>query len=456
MFRTTLLGAASLACLATGAHAQSQITGGGSTATNNVYVNEYSKFNPGSAIRGRRPPPQMPPAMFSTYWAAGTPVGQQAFFADDLTCDIDAVTGVNGGACAGPAGGANTVAYAASDAVFSADQIATWATSSFGQAVARDLIQLPSMGAATAIAVDNQAIGTNGALTLSDADLCGVFSGRITNFDQIVDSAVTPAPGPITVYFRKDFAGTSFWLTNHLAAVCSPSNSNISFTATSQFAALFPSALPTNFIGLAGDNAVPSAMAGCHGAVTSALGYVSPDYTTIDPKSGARLSCAINGSKRSPLLVAGVVAGGTAFTPTYENIAAGLTSPVIGSHLKPPTSAALAANPLNWVPIVQTVKTGYPIVGYTIFNFAQCYADANVPAALTSYISGGVAEPGFLQLHYGNKSYQKIENENGFATLHQTAKTKFYASILANMLANTNGWNTDVGDAGICANFVGR
>jgi hypothetical protein len=399
----------------------------------------------------------MPPAAFSTYWAAGTPVGQQAFFADDLTCDIDAVTGANGGACAGPAGGANTVSYAASDAVFSTAQLATWATSSFGQVAARDLIQLPSMGAATAIAVKNQAIAANGALTLSDSDLCGVFSGKITDFDQIADSVVPPAAGPITVFVRTDFAGTSFWLTNHLAAVCNPGNSNVSFTATSQFASLFNGELPGNFVGLMGDNAVPSAMAGCDGKVTSALGYVSPDYTTIDPKSGARLSCQVNGSNRSPLLVAGIFVGSTAFTPTFKNIAKGLTSPAIGTHLKPPGSASLAADPQNWVPIVQTVKTGYPIVGYTIFDFAQCYADPNVPAALTGYNSGGVTEPGFLQLHYGNKTYQKIENENGYATLHQTAKTKFYASILANMLANTNGWNTDIGDAGICLNnFVGR
>jgi len=455
MFRTILLGAASLACLATFAHAQSQILGGGSTATNNVLINEYSKFNPGSAVPDRQLPPQMPPAMFSTYWAAGTPVGQQAFFADDLTCDIDAVTGANGGACVGPAGGGNTVSYAASDAVFSSAQLATWATSSFGQSAARNLIQLPSMGAATAIAVENSAISTNGALTLSDHDLCGVFSGRITDFSKITDSAVTPAPGAITVFVRTDSAGTSFWLTNHLAAVCNPGNSNISFTATSQFASLFQGSLPGNFVGLAGDNTVPSAMAGCDGAVPSALGYVSPDYTTIDPKSGARLSCPIGGSNRSPLLVAGIFTGATAFTPTFKNIAKGLESPVIGTHLKPPGSASLAADPQNWVPIVQTVKTGYPIVGYTIFDFAQCYADPNVPAALTSYISGGVTEPGFLQLHFGNKSYQKIENQNGYATLHQTAKTKFYASILANMLANTNGWNTDIGDVGVCA-FGGR
>jgi hypothetical protein len=456
MFRPTLLGAASLACLATAAHGQSQILGGGSSGTSNVYVNEYSKFNPGAAAPRGGPPPQMPPAKFSTYWAAGTPVGQQAFFADDLTCDIDAVTGANGGACAGPAGGAgNIVDYAASDAVFSASQIATWATSAFGQTAARDLIELPSMGAATAIAVDNAKIGANGALTLSDNDLCGVFSGRITDFDQIADSEVTPEPGPITVFVRTDFAGSSFWLTNHLAAVCNRGNSNISFTATSHFASLFPGGLPGNFVGLTGDNSVPSAMAGCDGPVTSALGYVSPDYTTIDPKSGATLSCSIGGSNRSPLLVAGVFVGKAAFTPTVKNIVKGLTNPAIGSHLSPP-SQSTAADPLSWVPIVQTVKKGYPIVGYTIFDFAQCYADTNVPAALTSYTEGGVTEPGFLPLHYGNKAYQKIENDNGFATLQQTAKTGFYTSILANMLADANGWNTDIGDTNVCANFAGR
>jgi ABC-type phosphate transport system substrate-binding protein len=457
MFRRYLAGAAGLACLGTAAHAQSNITGGGTGLTSNVYPQEYSKFNPGSAFHPPGRPPQSPPATFSTYWAAGSAIGQQAFFANDLTCDIDAVTGANGGACVGPAGGAgNTVSYAASDAVFDAAQIATWATSTFGQSAARNLIQLPSMGAATAIAVKNKAITKNGALTLSDNDLCGVFSGKIADFEQITDSAVPPAPGPIAVYVRTDAAGTSFWLTNHLAAVCTQSNSNISFTATSQFASLFPSGLPANFVGLTGDNAIPSAMAGCGGPVPSALGYVSPDYTTIDPKSGATLSCTINGSDRSKLLVAGVLTGATAYTPTVANIVTGLTHPAMGSNLTPPHNAKTAANPLNWVPLVQTVSDGYPIVGYTIFGFAQCYADPNVPAALTSYISAGATQSGFLKLHYGDKAYQAIENANGFATLHQTAKTHFYAKILANMLANMHGWNTDIGNPGACMAFQGR
>jgi phosphate transport system substrate-binding protein len=451
MNRATLLGVVALAGIPAAAHAQSLITGGGSITTGNTYPPEYSKFNPGSGAF-RRPAP--PPATFDTYWAADSAIGQEAFLNDDLSCDIDAVTGANGGACTGQDGApGNTVSYAASDIALSPTQIDSWATSPFGQSVAGNLIQLPSMGAGVAIPVVNPAIMSNGALTLSDNDLCGIFSGLITNFDQITDSATTPAPGAFQLVYRTDGDGATFWLTNHLAAVCNGGNSNIVFTPTTNFASLFPGGTPpANFVATAGGAALASYMAGCSGPVQFALGYDTPDYTTIDPKSGASIACRTQMSPgssvapKSPLVAAGLQVAGNAYTPTVANIALGLSNPQIGSDLKPPQNAIEGANPALWAPIVQTVNVGYPIVGYTSFNFAQCYADPNVGAALIL----------FLKDHYTQARYGTIENANGFVTLQQLKKSGYLADVEHNLLANKRGWNDNIDNPTACAGEAGR
>jgi phosphate transport system substrate-binding protein len=447
MTRSFVLGAAALACFSATAHAQSAITGGGTAITNQTYPPEFSKFNPGSAAPGL-PAPASRKATFSTYWAAGSGIGQLAFLSDDLSCDIDAVTGQNGGNCTGDGGApGNTVSYGASDATLNGAQISSWATSTFGQQAAGNLIQLPSMGVGVAIPVVNPSIRKNGAATLSDNDLCGIFSGLITDFSQITDSRAKLTPGPFEVVFASGGdAGTTFWLTNHLAAVCTNGNSAITFSPTSDFASLFPDGTPANFVGATEGRMVASTLAGCFGPVPLALGYVTPDYTTIDPKSGAVLACSINPSNKSPLVVAGLFVGTTAYTPTVTNIAEGLTHPVMGQQLMPPDTAQQGANPVNWVSLVQTVGSGYPVVGYTSFDFAQCYGAAEVASGLKM----------FLRLHYANSGYAAIEHANGFATLNDVEATGFEADILTNMLADKQGWHTDIGDVKACKGLAGR
>jgi ABC-type phosphate transport system substrate-binding protein len=454
MTRTNLLGAASaaaLACLSTASHAATQapITGGGSTLAQFDYIAEISVFN---AVKKSL-------ATFSTYWEAGSGTGQEAFIYDDLTCDIDKVTGANGGACAGPAGGAgNTVDYGASDATLSSTQISTWATSSFGQSAAGNLIQLPSMGVGISIPVNNPAITANGVLEVSDNDLCGIFSGLLTDFSQITDSGTTPTPGPFNVVYRTDSSGTSFLLTGHLSAVCIANNSSptVTFTATTTFATLFPnngagvintSAFP-NAIGEKGSSGVADELAGCNGAVPDAFGYLSPDFTTVDPQSDATLGCEINGSEKSPLVVAGVFNGKKSYIPTVTEIKLGLLHPKAGTgqNLTPPANAIEGANPALWVPVEPLVTEGYPIVGYTTFDFAQCYASTAVASAIDT----------FLLDHYKKASYKSIETNNGFVDLKASHASQFFTTIADNILANKKGWNTDIEDATACSGLAGR
>ncbi|MGA2190423.1 MAG: substrate-binding domain-containing protein, partial [Steroidobacteraceae bacterium] len=223
-------------------------------------------------------------------------------------CDIDAVTEYNGGACTGSDGGANAVDYALAEETLSSTQIATWATSSFGQAAASNLIQIPAFGIAPAIVVNDTNITTNGELELSDNDLCGIFSGRITDFSQITDSSTAPAAGKFNLVYRTDANVMSFLLTNHLNAVCTTRNTHpgVSFTATTTFASLFPGGINSiipDAVGEAGDAGVANYLSGLTsaGAIPQAIGYVSTGWTSLYPDSQAVVACGRLGSRKNTL-----------------------------------------------------------------------------------------------------------------------------------------------------------
>jgi phosphate transport system substrate-binding protein len=439
MTRTCLLGAVSalaLACNSTSAFAQaSSITGGGSTSSQEVYLLEQPLFN-GSTNT----------ATFSTYWESGGTAAQTGLLTDDLSCLINKVNGDNGGKCdGGSEQGApgNTVDYGTSDGTFSATQISGWATFTYGQPAAGNLIQLPSMGTSQSIPVENSAVTGNGTLILNDNDLCGVFSGKLTDFSQLSlgKGSVTPTAGAITVVVRSDAAGATQMLTGHLAAVCTTGNggnSNITFTPTTAFNSLFPNdVLPTNFVAESQASGVATELE----SLTSAIGYVSPDWTTEYSNSGA----LVNGQK-STLVIASVLNGSTAELPTLKNITAALAHPVIGSTLTPPENATEAANPSNWVPLIETASTGYPIVGYTTIDFAQCYADKTVAAGIKAY----------LKDHYTKAAYKTIQANNGFVTVSSSGAAKFLEDIIHDIIGNKSKWDTDIQDKKACKGLAGR
>ena len=330
------------------AHAPAAINGGGSTLGGEVLAGtagEFALFNA----------PTSDKAVFGTFWAAGSGTEQKAFIYDDLTCDIDAVTGANGGACVGPDGGANnTVDYAAAEDTLSASQISSWATSSFGQAEAGNLIQIPAFGIAPAMVVNDTGITENGQLELTDNDLCGIYSGLITDFSQITDVSPLPAPGQFQLVYRSDASGLTFLLTDHLNAVCTLANTQagVTFTATTTFASLFPDGINTyipNAVGESGDAGVANYLSGLSsdGEVPYAIGYASPGWTSLYPESQTQLSDGAH----SALGVAALANGKKFLQPTNANVAKGLLSPVKGADFTPPSNATEGANPIVWVPI---------------------------------------------------------------------------------------------------------
>lgn len=410
------------------------INGGGARLPRDVYVAEFRAYNR-NAGNG---------AQFSTYWDSGDAVGQLAFLNDDLSCDM------NAGQCDGNGGApGNEVQYASSVLPLSDAQLAIWSTSSFGQSYAGSLIQLPAMGAGIAIAVNDSNVTTNGQVVLNDNDLCGIFSGLITDFGQLTGSH-TAAPGTFTVAYHSGAAATTFLLTNHLSAVCNSSNTNagVTFQATTVFTSLFTpniAAVLPNAIGFTEHQGVADYLAGLtrYGAVPLAIGYLPPSQTTIDPNSNEVLS---NGQP-SPLVVAALDNGKSKLLPTTGNILDGLTHPAQGTNLTPPTTAQQASNPQNWLPLIQTVNSGYPVVGYTAWELPQCFNDPAVAAGVLA----------FLTDHYSiNPTYLQLQRNNGFSAVSNYGPDAFLAALKRDMLANKDNWNVNIGNSTACAGMHGR
>ena len=216
MSRHHWLGAASAAVIAcaTGtafAQAPTTVTGGGSTLAEFDYTTEFTTYNgasPAAIFQNTNPN-----GGTNTYWETGSTTGQLAFINNDNTCNSSKF--LTGTATCSGGGGANAVAYGASDATLSATQINGWygtngaTEDTYGAAVSGNLIQIPSMGVGVSFPIVNKKVKSNGTVKLTDNDLCQIFTGGFTNWSQTSASANLTA-GTITVVYRSDGSGTSF------------------------------------------------------------------------------------------------------------------------------------------------------------------------------------------------------------------------------------------------------
>lgn len=418
MLSRLLLGSASLLAVAA-APAEAAITGCVTALDQPVYAPEFALFNAG------KPPPA---AGFAPPQVIDSLPCQQAFTLNALP-------------------GGTPADYAASDLALTNVEVSNWATLTTGQVLSGNEIQLPALGAAVALPINNPSVTANGQATFSNNDLCGIFSGLINNFAQITDAGVVFAPAPIqVVYDSTSDSGVSFWLTNHLAdpKICNASNTapGVTFLPTSNFASVFPGATPpANFHGEAGAFAIANAMAGLRDLGPEAgqrnLSYVAPDLTSLTPGN-----VVLSNGLPSPLIAAAATAGnGTSALPTLSNVTLGLKTAVVST---PPRNAQQGADPRYWVPGLAAPAKGYPILGYTTFVLAQCYADRNVGSALAT----------FLRDHYLKAGYLAAQTNDGFVPLSGWAPA-FLKAIEQNILANQKNWRDDIEDAALCRSAGG-
>ncbi|GAB7537874.1 alkaline phosphatase LapA [Burkholderia sp. 3C] len=364
-----------------------------------------------------------------SYYSVGSGAGQTAFLTNAPSSLGTAVSG--------------TVDFANSDAGLQSAQIASYKA---GLGTTNGpLIQVPYIVTPITIPVVNhkQTITSTvtpqttpnqaHSLALNDDDLCGIFSGKLTNWNQVVnpETSTTYAANPITVIYRTDSSGTTELLTRHLQQVCTKgANSNVSFSDSLVFSDEFGGTVPSNFIGASGSGGVRTALLTSGGA-GGTVGYLSPDWTNafLAPSSTALAS-----NSGANVEVASLLNGSTYYAPTYQNATLAVGSVTV------PSTKVQASNQLNWVPNAAKPTTGYPVSGTSQIIFSQCYKDANVAADLV----------GFLNAHYSGSSSAATLHGNGF----DTVPSNLLSALQADFLSNSSGFNLNVGNTAICTGSV--
>ena len=144
--------------------------------------------------------------------------------------------------------------FVGSDAPLTADDVADFLNGP--RANRQDLVQVPALGALIALPLKlgNDVFGNPiSRPNLSNAQVCDIFSGDATSWDQI--NPTWPSQ-PINVVYRSDGSGTTFAFTQYLAANCN--GSQVIFNTNEDFAAAAP----------VGDYAVGTPASGNGGIIT--------------------------------------------------------------------------------------------------------------------------------------------------------------------------------------------
>ncbi|WP_271102979.1 substrate-binding domain-containing protein [Pseudomonas tohonis] len=327
MFKRNVLAVSMAVAGLCSAQAMAAVVGGGATLPQNLY-------NTATVL----------PSGFNAYIGVGSGAGKSAVLTNDST-KLGLASGI-------------TVDYAGSDSILSASEISTYQAAHQSPAVPTSsaanwgpLVQVPS--AATSVTIPYKLTLAGGAalnnLDLTSAQLCDIFSGTITTWNQV--NASYPST-PITVVYRAGSSGTTEIFTRHLNSQCSAK-----FTTNSTFTTANVGAEPASWIAATGSANLASTVASTEGAI----GYVGPE--DVDATNNA------------------VVAKVNGLLPTIGNVTTAL------STIAPPSTAADRADPSKWVPVLANPASGYKIVGYTNLVFSQCYKDSADQTAIRNFIN---------------------------------------------------------------------
>jgi ABC-type phosphate transport system substrate-binding protein len=388
MFKRNVLAVSlTLAALCSAQAAMADINGGGATLPQPLYQTT------GVLTTG-----------FAAYIGVGSGNGKAAFLNNDYTKFVAGTTGKN-------------VHWAGSDSKLSATELSNYV--SVHGAAWGPLIQVPSV--ATSVAIPFNKTGTAN-VDLSVNQLCGVFSGRLTDWSQITGSGRT---GAINVVYRNESSGTTELFTRFLNAKCAETGT---FAITTNFASSYSGGLPAGAVPAVTSQGVMDALNAAQGRIT----YMSPDYaaTTL-----AGLSDATKVAK-----VAGV-------SPAPANVSTAIAAVAV-------PAVANRSNPNAWVPVfaattsptdpsvVAYPTTGYPILGFTNLIFSQCYADGTQSTQVRD----------FFTRHYGANAASNNDaaiTANRFVPLPAAWKT----AVRSSFLTATSAQN--IGNTNVC-NAIGR
>ncbi|BDB19152.1 alkaline phosphatase L [Pseudomonas sp. CYM-20-01] len=405
MFKRNVLAVSmTLAALCSAQAAMADINGGGATLPEPLYKTA------GVLTAG-----------FAEYIGVGSGNGKSAFLNNDYTKFVAGVTNKN-------------VHWAGSDSKLSAAELLAYQNTK--QAGWGKLIQVPSV--ATSVAIPFNKTGA-GNVNLTVDQLCGVYSGRLTTWDQITPGLT----GTIQVAYRKGASGTTELFTRFLNAKCNPTLENGTFAVTQTFESSFSRGLPAGAINPLQEvnpastttpkETFKDTSEGVMGLLNNAqnrITYMSPDW--------AATSVAGLGDATKVATIGGV-------SPAPANVSAAINAiqpPAVASrgdqNVWVPVFAA-TTNP-NDASVVQYPSTGYPILGFTNLIFSQCYANADQTTQVRAFFSK----------HYGALSNNDTAiTNNRFVPLPASWKT----AVRDTFVTASNGLS--IGNTSVC-NQIGR
>lgn len=163
-------------------------------------------------------------------------------------------------------------------------------------ALYNQLVQLPAVAGSVAVVYNNAALGKK-QLNLTRSDICGIFSGSITDWAELENTPkVTIASKPIKVVVRSDSSGTTFSFTNFLSAACPTVGAQPGGVAVTGFktvntfksglpggAASFPGVYNSGSVEVSGNGSIVTTVA----ALDGAIGYADvADTASRSKRSG--------------------------------------------------------------------------------------------------------------------------------------------------------------------------
>ncbi|MEX1826967.1 substrate-binding domain-containing protein [Luteibacter sp. CQ10] len=306
------------------------------------------------------------------------------------------------GACTGTTSGFGAASgapvdphFAGSDAPMSQQEF-NWFTSGGKNTANTQPVQFPAIVGSVAIAYNNPDASS---LNLTDAAVCRIFAGQVTNWNQLTaadrnlpsGSAALPSRA-LKLAFRSDGSGTTFSLANHLSTVCGSAVTTGHFVTDQSFAVVAAAfTQPTGSIGASGNTGVVSAIEANAGAIgyaeagnlknTSGLTATKvAQVNGFDPYANLPAVVSFTTTVLPDRVISGVNANGT---PALATLTGGASSAA---------GCMLIVNPASYA----NIANQYPIIAVSnlIANNTGNGADVGAVQSLFSSLYGSTAHAG--------------------------------------------------------------
>ncbi len=267
---------------------------------------------------------------------------------------------------------AGAVDFGGSDAAMTDAQMAT------GKAKERGILLIPTAGGAVVPVINIPGVST---LKLSKAALAGVFSGKITKWNDKTIAADNPGvslpDAAVKTVVRADGSGTTFIFTNHLSAIDSYFKGRVGAATAPQWT--------TDPLKGRGNAGVASTVA----KTKNSIGYVEWTF-----------------AKQAGLTIVSVQdKSGQYVQPSMEGI-----NTAVASIKFPENFRAFDGNP-----------SGYPITGITWMIAYKQYPDAAKAASVKNWLKWVLTDGQGLN---NNKDYAKIGSADAQRALQQVESIK--------------------------------